>query len=803
MLIKLNCQCGTRFSFDVEPVNGRMPIRVACPSCGLDGTDAANDLIAKVSPPQAAAQKPQFTILSEPAPLATAAAPQSSLVPEPPQTQKPRLRVAGAATASHAHATAAAPAPAAATGEMCNRHHDKPASAHCTVCKKPICPECMSVFGYLCSINCRYQAEQQGIRVPVYKFQKRSVEAREFRKGALITVGVIVVVFSLIAAWYWYDYTGSKPKLNYTLKLGNDREVHSQFLADNQLLIVSADRAYVHDIKADKDVWSTDLKDAPQPKPQANTSGDDTSATPNPTQAKTATQLARKVSTALGGRYAPANPTQTAARQTTKSAKVSKAAAAQPDDSVPAGSDDEDTSYSFNSYSDYGRPAVFVDAENIWICFHTRVKCLDRKTGEVKKTIPIDGQLVQFTPSDSNILLVTAPTVTRRLLTRIEIPSGNLTTNEVVIPRPSKKLLRGELPISVAPTASVLLHQELQDRENYRPQVIQTSSEFFASGENLVELRVRLVTPKSTTVDTMKKPGPTVVNGQLSASSNTKAVAEEIFNELKRNNSGGFKRVDESTYAVALRRYAGKDPNDWTGEIIGVPLFFSFKTVDVIVANKRMIAFDKQNKKLFEATLSYGLADAYLEHDTHTASPAVEMDNVLYFFDQGLLTAFELPTGNVRWRLPTVGISCIQADKKGMLYINTSSAAPEDIQYSEQIKMDKVDAIILKVDPKDGKTLWKSVNHGQQCFFAGKYLFTTSSFIGGLGMGNALRDALGMPTSGPSYFHIYRIDPGNGEQIWDYSNNKDGAPYQIDFQNNKIALNYGDEVRIMKILQIF
>ena len=41
MEIKVQCGCGTRFAFDVEPVNGRMPVRVNCPGCGADGTDLA------------------------------------------------------------------------------------------------------------------------------------------------------------------------------------------------------------------------------------------------------------------------------------------------------------------------------------------------------------------------------------------------------------------------------------------------------------------------------------------------------------------------------------------------------------------------------------------------------------------------------------------------------------------------------------------------------------------------------------------------------------------------------------------
>jgi hypothetical protein len=51
--IKIQCECGQRYAFDVEPVNGFMPTAVACPTCGVDGTAAANELIAQtlVAPP--------------------------------------------------------------------------------------------------------------------------------------------------------------------------------------------------------------------------------------------------------------------------------------------------------------------------------------------------------------------------------------------------------------------------------------------------------------------------------------------------------------------------------------------------------------------------------------------------------------------------------------------------------------------------------------------------------------------------------------------------------------------------------
>jgi hypothetical protein len=44
--VKIHCGCGQKYAFDIEPVCGRMPGRVACPVCGQDGTRAANEIIA-------------------------------------------------------------------------------------------------------------------------------------------------------------------------------------------------------------------------------------------------------------------------------------------------------------------------------------------------------------------------------------------------------------------------------------------------------------------------------------------------------------------------------------------------------------------------------------------------------------------------------------------------------------------------------------------------------------------------------------------------------------------------------------
>ena len=45
--IKIECECGQRYAFDVEPINGQLPAPVACPVCGADGTAAANKIVSQ------------------------------------------------------------------------------------------------------------------------------------------------------------------------------------------------------------------------------------------------------------------------------------------------------------------------------------------------------------------------------------------------------------------------------------------------------------------------------------------------------------------------------------------------------------------------------------------------------------------------------------------------------------------------------------------------------------------------------------------------------------------------------------
>ncbi len=624
MNIKIQCPCGVKYSFEVDPAEGRMPFAVQCPACNADGTEAANQVIADVA-------------------------------------AKPRLRVQVGAPASGGVLTPVRPVPKAMTA-----------------------------------------------------MQQIELERRQYRTIGWIASAVALVILALLVGWGWFAWVGSKPKLDYSVKVpGSEAGWHTEFLDTGVILLVSPDRAIAHDLKAGRDLWSVSLSDKES-----------------------------------GGR-------------------------------VP--------------------PQTYVDKDSIWICLESRVVRMNRGTGEIKQTIPISGRLQSFTPSAASLLVVSATDETTRLASRIDLASGEVSTDEIVVPRAQKQAMPNDLPANVQPTAGVLLAQALDEQKFGKP-LDAMSSEFFSTGANLVELRVKLLQPKVTFVQSIKPRGPTHITGKLTTSSSSADVAEEVFNDIKRDQTGGVKEIDESRYLATLRRWIGAAPVEWKSEVTGVPMFFSLRTVDLLVAGQMLTVFDKENKKLFEAKLAYAVNSRYHPEfwDGHSI-PAVEGNGLLYFFDEGVLTAFSLPSGEVRWRLPSVGISQVQFDERGVLYVDSTTANPEDIQYSDQIKLAKAAPVLLKIDPSSGKILWQVANHGQGSFLSGPYLYTASAQLGGIALANGLSEALNTPRPDRAvYFRICRLDPADGRVLWEFY--REEAAAEVSFRQNRFLVRFGSDVQVWKFL---
>ena len=91
--IKIQCGCGQRYAFEVEPVGGRMPAAIACPACGANGTVAANAVIAQsISAQPVVPAAPVSEVRSQPAAPALRVQPATSAARTPtpaPRTAAP------------------------------------------------------------------------------------------------------------------------------------------------------------------------------------------------------------------------------------------------------------------------------------------------------------------------------------------------------------------------------------------------------------------------------------------------------------------------------------------------------------------------------------------------------------------------------------------------------------------------------------------------------------------------------------------------------------------------------------------
>jgi len=144
--------------------------------------------------------------------------------------------------------------------------------------------------------------------------------------------------------------------------------------------------------------------------------------------------------------------------------------------------------------------------------------------------------------------------------------------------------------------------------------------------------------------------------------------------------------------------------------------------------------------------------------------------------------------------LPSVGVSRLQFDAEGFIYVTTTSGDPEQIKYSEQIDVTrKTVPIIMKVDSKNGKVLWKLKQTGDSCLLSGKIVY---AFENTWGDGDPFNLKLGVP----EHTQIYRIHPKNGRELWHYYEKHHAQ--DIDFRDNTIALLFAREMKVLRFLTL-
>lgn len=672
----------------------------------------------------------------------------------------------------------------------------------------------MELFGYVCSPLCKNKAETKGVAVPVFAGQKSVVERRAMRKVLAITGSVAAVLASVVGVWIWYTWFASVPGPVFSVRFDQPAESGQVRLSGkDQIVFIRDGTLSRYDLKTKKEVWAVQLIDQEKLKQRV------------------AAEL--KSMRVFVDRY---------------NSQVE-------DHEMKMPSPEEMTREI--EKEEFGALHLRVVGENIWVSSPGKLVRHDWNDGKPSKEISLADDFYQLIPQGDELLQLKENDAGQRIITRINLASGESKVEEIGEPRkpvlvaaagkktnntavasarrsgpraggtpaattgadanqpidPQKVAEQAQnmsypariaLPAVLANTMNQeRIMAELRDPTDGRPRAgsgpdLADYFRFIPSRYGYVEFAVRMIEPRFIARKAMKDPpAKSALDGNLTVTKTTE-VANEILNEMQRNRGADTVTEDESRYLVKLRRPAEKDVPEWSSEVIGPPAVFPLKTVDVVTAGKTVIVLDKSSKKRWQSSLTYNvIGDSERDEDNsrYGQGPCVERGDTLYVFDQAVLTAFNLATGDVRWRVPSVGIVGLFFDDKEMLYVNTTTASPDQIKYSRQIDIGRsTDSEILKVDPKKGKILWRCHAGGFASYFSGKFIYVVTAHDAD----DEADSPIQIPMSTPSHIMIRRINPKNGRIMWEHFQKR--APLYYHFDGNVIEVVFKKEVQVLKYL---
>jgi hypothetical protein len=831
--MKIQCPCGAKYAIDVTP--GMPPVKFVCQACGQDYSAFVNELIRRELGESATASAPQAV---PPPPQPAAAAPTAPPPPPPSAPEGSRLRISRPQAAETPAAHEEAP-----VSKYCQRHRTELTTGNCQVCQKPICPKCEETFGPFCSPFCRNKVEGPSMGPAVHIGGKFAAQRAYWRKVGTIATCVGAVLACVFGFWFWYAWFGSQPSVCFKIRWDNISHSGTSWIVDgDQLLFLHGGTLARYDLKTKQKVWSLDLvtaqdvKDAMDAEDKENTRiQHETGENPDvmiPRMQEKFTRIALESEYSIHG-----------------SGKTIWLAKDKPltDEELATSHDlrrqtlfthyDWNTgnvlqqvilTNDFRAFFDRNNEMVAIEAETNGSQIVTHISMND---GAMHSDVffapaPVHGHGIEIPangeyansgqgglplnprqagrPMDPSKVAEQAQNMS--VPGRIALPAllANSEHNQQIIKEAQsddnqdqrrQRRPRRQAQAQASSSQDSGSQGSDSDDDNGDPTnpkhftLVPDGDNFIAMGEkmtkaNLVERDAMRAAPAHSALD----------NPNLSLANEGQMVNEQL-NEIQRNNGGGTVMEDQSTYQVVLRRTSSTQP-DWNGQVIGTPQFYPLTNVNVLISGKTLMVFDKTNKKLWQANLSY---EADAGGSRYGAGPCVEKNGTLYVFDKAILTAFDMNSGNVRWRIPSVGVVGMFFDDKGMIYVNTTTGNPDDIKYSMQIDVGKsTQAVVMKIDPANGTILWRSSFGGYISYLSGKFMYSDRAYDPGDEEDQA--DSATSALFGTAYLKIYRIDMDNGHVMWEHD--EDRAPVDIEFDQNKVSIVLKKEVEVLKFISL-
>lgn len=697
---------------------------------------------------------------------------------------------------------------------FCTKHPKQRVTEKCRICEKSICPLCMQLFGYVCSAHCREKAEANHIKLPAYAGQRDVVQRKQGSRIGLVMSLAAVLTILFLGAWIWYAWFGTRPRPAFAIRFEDEPAMSgkSAFCPDNQIIFIHGDKLARYDLKSKKQVWMNHIVDKKKIGEQA------------------AVEVKRIQEAASKSEFTIRVPS---VEQYTKD----------------------------NIRSAEGNLELLVLDKNVWVANGNKVVRYDWDSGQKKQEIDFSGGFDRGKRVGDEIETHEQTGDGVLAITRFNLVSGQVKTSEIgerppaiaatnapastnksaiastksgtkpaTDPNARRQLDPQKLAdvlanapyaakIAAPATLSAAMNQQRalnmmdemdgvkippgvpkEDAYKYR-----NRSEIIAMREGYIRFTVRMLEENIIERNAMKAATKkSTLDGNLSVTA-TVDVANEMLNEMQRNAGGGTVREDHSRYLVTIHSGGGSDIPDWQGEVIGVPSIYPQPSVTVVTGGKSLIVLDKSNKKKWESALNYPIASrgdfaADDDGEEHTGlGPVVERDDTLFVFDKGVLSAFELATGNALWRLPSVGISGMFFDNAGSIYVNTTTASPDAIKFSKQIDVsNRTGEVVVKLDAKTGKEIWSHSMDGLIAYLQGKFIYTVTYMSPTDDDEELNPDLVAIGAQTRPYVRIRRINPKNGQVMWDHFQQR-GA-LDVNIHENTFQIVFKKEVQVLKFI---
>ena len=330
------------------------------------------------------------------------------------------------------------------------------------------------------------------------------------------------------------------------------------------------------------------------------------------------------------------------------------------------------------------------------------------------------------------------------------------------------------------------------------PTIQNVRTEFSAVGGSLLRAEIRL-REKNLRTRAAIKPGSEKELESAAGSSaahstdELKAITSLIRNDAARLNGEAVEQVDDSTYDIVLRRPFEPEVPEWTGTLRGRVQVLSTPTLHLITAGTKLLAFDRANKKAWEATLG-GPVPIHRGDDESGGSqqPWLEAGGRLYFADGAFLTAFDAKTGQVAWRLPSVGIRKIQMDGEGNLYVLSDNLHVETLTYATDASLRDSTPITMRINAADGKIHWQ-VEKYQDLWASGKDVYVLREAKNPADLETKVFDP---GKAIEARVKIYKLSRGSGSPMWEWFQPR--RPHAVEVQGKHVALLFGGELQVIR-----